>query len=327
MRIGNIDFAEKAVILAPMEDVTDGVFRKMCRKFGADLVFTEFVSADALIRKVNRTRDKILIDPEERPVAIQIYGKDPDAMAGAARIAEEASPEIIDINFGCPVRKIAAKGAGAGLLRDIPMMMKITRAVVNAVQTPVTVKTRLGWDENSQQIKEIALQLMDTGIQALTIHGRTREQMYKGSADWTLIKEVKQMPEITIPVIGNGDITTPEDAEFAFLNFGVDAIMVGRASIGAPWIFKEITDYLKNGEKKVWFTADQKIEILKNMLAENCGRSGELRGILHTRRHLAASPLFKGLENFRPLRIKMLRSESMLEIFSMLDQIKDVYFA
>ncbi|MFB6342410.1 tRNA dihydrouridine synthase DusB [Saccharicrinis sp. FJH62] len=327
MKIGDIIFNQRAVLLAPMEDVTDGVFRKMCRKFGADLVFTEFVSADALIRNVNRTVNKIQIDPEERPVAIQIYGKDPEAMAEAAKIAEEAAPEIIDINFGCPARKIATKGAGAGLLRDIPLLMKITRHVVNAVKTPVTVKTRLGWDNNSKQIKEIALQLMDAGIKAITIHGRTREQMYKGSADWTLIKEVKQMPEITIPVIGNGDIRTPAEAEFAFNTFGVDAIMVGRASIGAPWIFKEITEYLTTGENKTWYSNAQKVDILKQMLYENCEKSGEIRGILHTRRHLAASPVFKALDNFRPLRIKMLRSESVQEIFSILDEVTNTYFA
>ncbi|MFB6319339.1 tRNA dihydrouridine synthase DusB [Saccharicrinis sp. FJH54] len=326
MKIGEVEIRDRAVILAPMEDVTDGVFRKMCRSFGADLVFTEFVSADALIRKVNRTMNKIQIDPEERPVAIQIYGKDPVAMAEAARIAEEASPEIIDINFGCPARKIAVKGAGAGLLKNIPLMLEITRRVVGAVKTPVTVKTRLGWDDNSRQIKDIALQLADTGIKGLTIHGRTREQMYKGTADWSLIKEVKQMPEITFPVIGNGDICTPGNVIDAFENYKVDAVMVGRASIGAPWIFKEMTEYLKSGEAKVWFTDSDKIGILKSMLRQNCEQSGEVRGILHTRRHLATSPLFKGLDNFRTLRIKMLRSESMVEIFSIMDQINELYF-
>lgn len=326
MKIAAQDFGERPVILAPMEDVTDGVFRKMCRKYGADLVFTEFVSSDALVRKVNRTMQKIELDPEERPVAIQLYGKDPDTMAEAARMVEEAKPELIDINFGCPARKIAMKGAGAGLLKDIPLLLKITEAVVEAVNTPVTVKTRLGWDSEGKHIKDVAVQLQNVGIKALTIHGRTRDQMYTGNADWTLIKEVKAMPRITIPIIGNGDIETPDDAMNAFKKYGVDAIMVGRASIGAPWVFKEITDYLKHG-KNTLFTREEKLAVLKKLLHDNCELLGEVRGILHTRRHLAATPLFKNLENFRPLRIQMLRADTQTEIWSVLDKISQRYFA
>lgn len=324
--IGDKVFNDRSIFLAPMEDITDQAFRKMCSSFGADLVFTEFVSAGALIRKVNRTMQKISIASNERPVAIQLYGKDPFEMAEAAKVALEAEPEIIDINFGCPVRKIATKGAGAGLLRNIPLMVEITKNVVEAVNVPVTVKTRLGWNEDTKFIKDIALQLQDVGIKALTIHGRTRAQMYTGKSDWTLIKEVKDMPEITIPIIGNGDIVSPEDAMQAFDNYGVDAIMIGRAAIGAPWIFKEISHYLKTGSKTAFFTPKEKIDILKQILDNNCNRTNEYGGILHTRRHLAATPLFRGLDEFRPLRVKMLRSKSRSEIYDILDEIHQTYF-
>ena len=249
MKIASIDLGERPVLLAPMEDVTDPAFRLMCKEFGADMVYTEFVSADALIRSVSKTEQKLNISGAERPVAIQIYGRDVDTMVQAARIVEQARPDVIDLNFGCPVKRVAGKGAGAGMLRNIPLMLDITRAVVDAVRLPVTVKTRLGWDAESKIIVTLAEQLQDCGIAALTIHGRTRAQMYTGEADWTLIGEVKNNPRMRIPIIGNGDITTPQRAAECFDRYGVDGIMVGRASFGRPWIFKEIKHYLQTGEE------------------------------------------------------------------------------
>ena len=249
MKIGNLDFGRYPLFLAPMEDVTDESFRLMCKEFGADMVYTEFVSSDALVRNINSTTRKLNIHDEERPVAIQIYGRFVDAMVEAARMCEEAHPDVLDINFGCPVKKVAGKGAGAGMLRDVPLMLKITRAVVDAVKIPVTVKTRLGWDQESRIIVELAEQLQDCGIAALTIHGRTRSQMYTGEADWTLIGEVKNNPRMHIPIIGNGDVTTPQIAKEKFDRYGVDAVMVGRASFGCPWIFKEMKHYLLTGEE------------------------------------------------------------------------------
>ena len=321
MKIANIDLGEKPVFLAPMEDVTDPAFRQMCKHFGADMVYTEFVSADALIRSVNSTMNKLSISDEERPVAIQIYGKDRDAMVEAALIAESAHPDIIDLNFGCPVKKVAVKGAGAGLLKDIPRMLDITRSVVNAVHTPVTAKTRLGWDAEHLIITELAEQLQDCGIQALTIHGRTRAQMYTGEADWTLIGKVKQNPHITIPIIGNGDVTTPERAAECFERYGVDAIMIGRASFGRPWIFKEVKYYLQHERLMPPLTAKEKLDILKQEVDESIERLDERRGILHIRRHLAATPLFKGIPNFRETRIAMLRASTREELFSILNQL------
>ena len=263
MKISHIDLGDKPVLLAPMEDVTDPAFRMMCKHFGADMVYTEFVSADALIRSIGATMRKLNISEAERPVAIQIYGRDKEAMVEAAKIVEEAKPDIIDLNFGCPVKKVAIKGAGAGLLRDIPKMLEITRSVVQAVKTPVTVKTRLGWDHEHLIIEELAEQLQDCGIQALTIHGRTRAQMYTGEADWTLIGRVKQNPRIHIPIIGNGDITTPERAAECFERYGVDAIMIGRATFGRPWIFKEIGDFLDKNELWTPPSIKWQIDILK----------------------------------------------------------------
>ena len=309
-----------------MEDVTDAVFRNMCRQFGAAMVYTEFVSADALVRSVKKTLGKMKISEDERPVVIQIYGKDPDTMADAAKIVEEYNPDIIDINFGCPVRKIAQKGAGAGLLRDVPLMLKITEKVVQAVKTPVTVKTRLGWASENIIIKDIAIPLQNCGIKALTIHGRTREQMYSGMSDWSYIREVKEMADINIPIIGNGDITTGPEADRAFKDYKVDAIMVGRASIGAPWIFKEITHYFEHGEEMLISSLD-KIEILKNLLKENCDMCGERRGILHTRRHLAMTPVFKGLENFRQRRVAILRADTLQKLIDLLNKTADDYFS
>lgn len=322
MKIGSIELSKYPVLLAPMEDVTDPAFRLMCKKFGADMVYTEFVSSDALIRAVNKTRAKLTISEEERPVAIQIYGKETDAMVEAARIVEaEAHPDILDINFGCPVKKVAGKGAGAGMLRNIPKMLEITRAVVDAVKLPVTVKTRLGWDVDNKIIVELAEQLQDCGIAALAIHGRTRSQMYTGEADWTLIGEVKNNPRMHIPIIGNGDVTTPQRAKECFDRYGVDAIMVGRGSIGRPWIFKEIKHYLETGEELAPLPFEWKLQVLREEVLNSVERLDERRGIIHIRRHLAATPLFKGIPDFRPTRIAMLRTESVEELFQIFDRI------
>ena len=323
MDIGSLHFGSHPVFLAPMEDVTDQAFRLMCKKFGADMVYTEFVSSDALIRAVNRTQAKLSISDEERPVAIQIYGKDIDTMVEAAKICEAARPDIIDLNFGCPVRKVAGKGAGAGLLQDIPRMLAITTAVVKAVSLPVTVKTRLGWDDTSRCIVDLAERLQDCGIAALTIHGRTRAQMYTGTADWTLIGRVKDNPRMHIPIIGNGDITTPEQAGEAFDTYGVDAIMIGRAAIGHPWIFEEVKHYLDTGSYTAPKTMRQCIDILKNQALQSIGRLDERRGIIHIRRHLAMTPAFKGIPGFRETRVAMLRTESADELFAILDSIAD----
>jgi nifR3 family TIM-barrel protein len=304
-----------------MEDVTDPAFRLMCKQFGADMVYTEFVSADALIRNVKRTEQKLSIYDEERPVAIQIYGRDAQAVAEAAKIAEEAKPEIIDLNFGCPVKKVAGKGAGAGLLRDIPRMLEITKAVVDAVKLPVTVKTRLGWDDDNKVIVDLAEHLQDCGIAALTIHGRTRAQMYKGDADWTLIGEVKNNPRMHIPIIGNGDVTTPERAKECFDKYGVDAVMIGRGSIGKPWIFKEVKHYLQTGENMDPLPFEEQMRIIKQHVLNSVEWLDERRGIIHSRRHLAATPLFKGIPNFRDTRIAMLRAERLADLFSIMDGI------
>ncbi len=338
MKIGNIDFGERPVFLAPMEDVTDIGFRLLCKRFGASMVYTEFVSAEALVRSIKSTVNKLTISEEERPVGIQIYGRDADSMVEAAKIVEEARPDIIDINFGCPVKKVAGKGAGAGMLRNVPLMLDITRRVVDAVKLPVTVKTRLGWSSDELIITDLAEQLQDCGIQALTIHGRTRAQMYTGEADWTLIGEVKKNPRIHIPIIGNGDITTPEEAKNAFDRYGVDAIMVGRATFGRPWIFKEINDVLhpssdvtptsvasESAENTVGqgaLTFADKMDILEEQLRINVERVDEYRGILHTRRHLAASPIFKGIPDFRQTRIAMLRASTMDELMAILNDIR-----
>lgn len=308
-------------MLAPMEDVTDRSFRLLCKEQGADMTYSEFVSADALIRNIASTTRKLSIDPAERPTAIQIYGRDPATMAEAARIAEGARPDIIDINFGCPVKKVAGKGAGAGLLRDIPTMLAITRAVVDAVKVPVTVKTRLGWDHDNRIIVELAEQLQDCGIRALTVHGRTRSQMYTGSADWEMIARVKENPRLTIPVIGNGDITTPSQAAEAFTRYGVDGVMVGRASIGAPWIFR----YMKaavEGQPSPEVSDAERFAMIRRQIRESVDRIDEYRGILHIRRHLAASPLFKGIPDFRATRIEMLRADTLDTLETILSRIE-----
>jgi nifR3 family TIM-barrel protein len=319
MKIGNIEFGPHPVFLAPMEDVTDIGFRLLCKRFGASMVYTEFVSAEALIRDVKSTQQKLTISNEERPVGIQIYGRDVDAMVEAAKIVEQAGPDLIDLNFGCPVKKVAGKGAGAGMLQNIPKLLEITRKVVDAVKLPVTVKTRLGWNQDQLIISELAEQLQDCGIQALTIHGRTRAQMYTGEADWTLIGEVKRNPRIHIPIIGNGDITSPEEAKQAFETYGVDAIMVGRATFGRPWIFKEIRDYIDENKVDESFDFNRKLDVLEEQLRINVDRIDEKRGILHTRRHLAATPIFKAIPNFRQTRIAMLRAEKMDELLQILE--------
>ena len=322
MKIGDIDLGNRPVMLAPMEDVTDLSFRLICKEQGADMVYTEFVSADALIRNINSTTRKLSIDPGERPTAIQIYGREVGPMVEAAKIVEEARPDILDINFGCPVKKVAGKGAGAGMLRDIPKMLEITRAVVDAVKIPVTVKTRLGWDHNSKIIVELAEQLQDCGIKALTVHGRTRSQMYTGSADWEMIARVKENPRLTIPLIGNGDITTPEQVVEAFDRYGVDGVMVGRASIGAPWIFHDMKQMLLTGERGEELPLAEKFKILRRQITESIDRIDEYRGILHIRRHLAASPLFKGIPFFRDTRIAMLRADNFAELDEILHRIE-----
>lgn len=321
MKIADIDLGERPVLLAPMEDVTDPSFRLICREQGAAMVYTEFVSAEALVRDIKSTTRKLTIDDRERPVAIQIYGREPDAMVEAAKIVEEAQPDIIDLNFGCPVKKVAAKGAGAGMLRDIPKMLDITRRVVRAVSLPVTAKTRLGWDCENKIICDLGPQLQDCGIKALAVHGRTRSQMYTGNADWTLIGELKSDPRMEIPIIGNGDICTPQQAVDAFKNYGVDAIMIGRATFGAPWIFHEVRQMLDTG-KFTPLTIPEKLELLKRQIRESIDRIDEYRGILHIRRHLAASPLFKGLPDFRQTRIRMLRIEKEQELLDLLDEIE-----
>src|SRR5574344_2819992 len=325
MNIANLSFEKYPLFLAPMEDVTDPAFRLMCKQFGADLVYTEFVSADALIRSIKRTEQKLTLYEAERPLAIQLYGREPEAMVEAAKIAEAANPDIIDLNFGCPVKKVAGKGAGAGLLQDIPKLLNITRAVVDAVKVPVTVKTRLGWDDNNKIIVTLAEQLQDCGIAALAVHGRTRAQMYRGDADWTLIGEVKNNQRMHIPIIGNGDVTTPERAKECFERYGVDAVMVGRAAVGRPWIFEEMKYFLETGEHFEGFLPSEQMDILKEQVLKSVEWLDERRGILHIRRHIAVTPLFKGIPNFKDTRIAMLRASSVHELFSIFDDFIERY--
>lgn len=324
MRIGNIDLGKYPLFLAPMEDVTDIGFRLLCKRFGVSMVYTEFVSAEALVRSIKSTVSKLTICEEERPVGIQIYGRDVASMVEAAQIVAQSKPDVIDLNFGCPVKKVAGKGAGAGMLQNIPLMLEITREVVKAVHIPVTVKTRLGWDASHLIITELAEQLQDCGIQALTIHGRTRSQMYTGKADWTLIGEVKKNPRIHIPIIGNGDITSAEEAKHAFETYGVDGVMVGRASFGCPWIFKEMRNYLDGKPSDENLDLNKKLDILLEQLQINVARIDEYRGILHTRRHLAASPIFKGIPDFRQTRIAMLRATTVKELEDILAKCREI---
>lgn len=325
MKIADIEFGKYPIFLAPMEDVTDEAFRLLCKRFGADMVYTEFVSSDALIRDVNSTLRKLNIYEQERPVAIQIYGNEVEPMVEAAKRVEAVRPDILDINFGCPVKKVARKGCGAGMLQNIPKLLEITRAVVDAVKVPVTVKTRLGWDENSKCIVELAEALQDCGIKALTVHGRTRAQMYTGDADWTLIGKIKENPRMHIPIIGNGDVKSPERAKECFERYGVDAVMIGRASFGQPWIFRDVKHYLHEGCAAEPFSFKECMDILRTQVRESVEWLGERPGILHVRRHLAATPLLKGLADFRPLRIEMLRAEKLDALLEILARIEERY--
>jgi nifR3 family TIM-barrel protein len=323
MKIGEIELGEKPLFLAPMEDVTDASFRYICKEYGADVMYTEFVSSDALVRDIKRSLDKLETFPYERPIGIQIYGHIPEAMAEAAKMAEQANPSFIDINFGCPVNKIANRGAGSGMMRYPEKMLDITKRVVDAVKLPVTVKTRLGWDENSKIIVELAEQLQDAGIAALTVHGRTRMQMYKGEADWTLIGEIKKNPRIKIPIIGNGDITSPEGAKEAFDKYGVDGVMIGRATYGRPWIFQEIKHYLSTGEYMPQLTVEEKANLAKRHLLKSVEVKGERVGVLEMRRHLSA--YFKALPDFKPIRMKLVTENDYREVLSIIDNIKEIY--
>lgn len=323
MKIGDTELGERPLFLAPMEDVTDASFRYICKEFGADVMYTEFVSSDGLIRDARKSLEKLKTFPYERPIGIQIYGHIPEAMVEAAKMAEEAQPSFIDINFGCPVNKIANRGAGSGMMRYPDKMVDITRRVVKAVKLPVTVKTRLGWDENSKIIVELAEQLQETGIKALTIHGRTRAQLYKGEADWTLIGEIKRNPRMRIPIIGNGDITTDIQAKEAFERYGVDGVMIGRATYGRPWIFREIKHFLETGEHMPPLTVEEKVDLAKRHLLKSVEVKGERVGVLEMRRHLSA--YFKSLPDFKPIRMKLVTEDSHIELLNILDQIKEKY--
>lgn len=321
MKIADIQLRERPLFLAPMEDVTDASFRYVCKKFGADMMYTEFVSSDGLIRDARKSLEKLVIYEYERPIGIQIYGHIPEAMTEAAKMAEAAKPDLIDINFGCPVNKIAKRGAGSGMMREPEKMVAITESIVKNVNLPVTVKTRLGWDEDSKIIVELAERLQDTGISALTVHGRTRAQMYKGEADWTLIGKIKENPRMRIPIIGNGDIASPEQAREAFDRFGVDGIMIGRATFGHPWIFREIRHYLDTGEKLPPMDVPERVRLAKEHLAKSIEIKGERVGILEMRRHLSC--YFKGLPDFKETRLKLVTSLSPDEINSILDYIEE----
>ena len=321
MKIGDIEFRKEALFLAPMEDVTDPSFRYICKRFGADMVTTEFISSDGLIRDAWKSRAKLNINDFERPVAIQIYGNQIEPMVEAARIAESANPDIIDINFGCPMKKIAGRGAGSGMMRDVPLMVEMTRQIVEAVKKPVTVKTRLGWDDESKNIEEIALRLQDVGIAALTIHGRTRCQLYKGEADWTLIGKVKNNPLIKIPIIGNGDVDSGEKARDMFDRYGVDAVMIGRATYGRPWIFREVRHYLDTGEVLPQPSVVERVAIAKEHLAKSIEVKGERVGVLEMRRHL--SNYFKGLPNFKDTRMKLVTENEPAVLFATIDSIAE----
>lgn len=319
VKIGNNTFSHPPVILAPMEDVSDPPFRVICREMGADWVFTEFISADGLIRDAAKSLVKMDVFPGERPVSIQIFGAHIDAMVEAAKIVEQVKPDFIDINFGCPVRKVATKGAGAGMLQDIPKMVEMTRQIVNAVDTPVTVKTRLGWDEKSKFIVDTAERLQDVGIAALTIHGRTRNQLYGGTADWTLIGEVKNNPRMHIPIIGNGDIKDPQSAEYALKTFGVDGIMIGRATIGNPWIFKQIKHYFQTGELIKEPEISERAEVCKKHLQMSVAWKGERVAVFEMRRHYCT--YFKGIRNFKPYRMRLVTAPTAQEVYDIIDEV------
>jgi nifR3 family TIM-barrel protein len=319
VKIGNIDLGDFPLLLAPMEDVSDPPFRALCKKHGADLMFTEFISSEGLIRDAEKSTQKLDLYDFERPIGIQIFGYDINSMMKAAQICERANPEIIDINYGCPVKKVAKKGAGAGILKDIPKMVEMTKKIVESTNIPITVKTRLGWDEKSIQIVEVAERLQDVGIKGIAIHGRTRKQMYKGSADWTLIKAVKDNPRMHIPVFGNGDIDSPEKAKIMRDEFGLDGAMIGRASIGNPWIFNEIKHYLKTGENLARPSMQNRVEACKQHLLHSIDWKGETLGIAEMKRHY--TNYFKGIADFKSYRIKMVTSNNKEEILKTLDKV------
>jgi len=322
-KIGNIEISHFPLLLAPMEDVTDLSFRYLCKKYGADIMYTEFVASEALIRNIDKSMRKMRLEEYERPIGIQLYGHDIDAMVESARIATQFNPDLIDINYGCPVRKIATRGAGAGMLRDIPKMLEMTAKIVKATHLPVTAKTRLGWDTDSLVITELAEQLQDCGIQALTIHGRTRNQLYKGTADWTLIGEVKNNPRIKIPIIGNGDVDSPLKAKEMIDKYGIDAIMIGRATYGRPWIFAEIHHYLQHGTFRPEITLNEKVELAKLHLEQSVLWKGTPRGIFEMRRHL--TNYFKGLPNFKEIRMKLVTSLDVNELNQTIESIRTIY--
>lgn len=323
VKIGNVEIGEFPLLLAPMEDVSDPPFRAVCKENGADLMYTEFISSEGLIRNAEKSVQKLDIYDYERPIGIQIFGDKIESMREAAAIAEAAQPEMVDINYGCPVKKVACKGAGAGILLDIPKMQKMTEEIVKQVSLPVTVKTRLGWDDSTIKIVEVAKRLQDVGIQALTIHGRTRKQMYKGEADWTKIAEVKNHPDIHIPIFGNGDIDSPEKALEYKNKYGVDGIMIGRAAIGYPWIFNEIKHYLKTGTKAPTPTMTDRVSVAKKHLDFSVEWKGELTGIFEMRRHY--TNYFRGIPNFKPFRTRLVESESHAELLSILDEISETF--
>lgn len=323
MKVAGKEVGERPLILAPMEDVTNPPFRKFCKQYGADWLYSEFVSADALVRSVNKSLKKLTIDESERPVTIQIYGRYIDSMVEAARIVEEVRPDFIDINFGCPVKRVAQKGAGAGMLKDVPSMVEMTKQIVKAVNIPVTAKTRLGWDSDHIIIEDVAERLQDAGVQALAIHGRTRAQMYTGKADWEPIRRVKENPRITIPILGNGDINSPEKAKEAFEKYGVDGVMIGRATIGRPWIFRQIKHYFETGEVLPELPVSEQIAIIQEQIRLSVEWLDEVRGLLHMRRHMAA--MFKGLPHFRDLRIQMLQAPTVEELWRVFDAIAERY--
>ncbi|MCK4569669.1 MAG: tRNA dihydrouridine synthase DusB [Bacteroidales bacterium] len=323
MKIGNIVFNTYPLFLAPLEDITDLPFRLICKKQGADLMYTEFISSEGLIRDARKSVIKLELVDEERPIGIQIFGHDTNSMIRATEIAEQANPDLIDINFGCPVRKVTNKGAGAAMLQDIPKMIEITKAVVHATKLPVTVKTRLGWDEKSKNIVEVAEQLQDTGIAALTIHGRTRAQLYKGIADWTLIGEVKNNPRISIPIIGNGDISSPEMALEMRNNYGVDGLMIGRAAVGYPWIFNEIRQYFKDGSILPPPDVEERVDVCKQHLAHSVEYKDERRGMFEMRKYYGN--YFKGFKNFKPYKMKLMQTEDVDRVMEILEEIEDYY--
>ncbi len=325
MIVGGKDVGERPLILAPMEEVTNPPFRKFCKRYGADWLYSEFVSADALVRSIDKTVRKLTIEDTERPVTIQIYGRFMDSMVEAAKMVEEVKPDFIDINFGCPVKRVAGKGAGAGMLRDVPLMVEMARQIVQAVNIPVTAKTRLGWDCENIIIDDVAERLQDVGISALAIHGRTRSQMYKGEADWEPIARVKQNPRIKIPIIGNGDIDSPEKAKEAFERYGVDGVMIGRATIGKPWIFEQIKHYLETGEKLPEQSVQEQVNIIKEQILLSMAWLDEVRGLFHMRRHMAC--MFKGLPHFRDLRIQMLQAPDIQTLWEVFDKIVERYGA